>query len=138
MPTDYSLDVRKSIVANLKAFAPLTARISAARIYGEEAPADPQWPFIRYGLSDAAAFEATGWDGSEHDVAIHAFVNGPYTDNIEKAVTQIVEAMKGWQAPSGLGIVTAEWIGKAVIRDNPGEEQSKYHAIIRFAIAVAG
>lgn len=138
MPTDYSLEVRQSIVARLKAFAALTSLVSANSIYGEETAADPKWPFIRYGLSDAAPFEATGWDGSEHDVAIHAFANGPYTDAIEAIARQVVEAMKAWQAPAGTGIVSAEWIGKTVIRDSPPEQKAKYHAIIRFTIAVAG
>lgn len=139
MATDYSLEVRRSVVAHLKSFGPLTALVSAARIYGEKQPVDAAWPFVRYGLSEAAPFDATGWDGSEHDVAIHAFANGPYTDAIEGISKQIIEAMKVWPGVPGTGIVSAEWIGpKTIVRDSPPEQEAKYHSIIRFAIAVAG
>lgn len=137
MPTDYSLEVRKSIVVHLKAFGPLVALVAAASIHGEEAPADPDWPFIRYGLSDDAAFEALGWDGSEHAVTIHAFSNGPYTDAVKRITKQVIEAMKTWQAPTGTGIVAAEWEGTTMLRDSGPNEASKYHAVIRFAVAVA-
>lgn len=135
MPTDLSLDVRRSIVAHLKNYAPLTMIVSAARIYGEEAPANTEWPFIRYGLPLVGQFEATGWDGSEQEVTIHAFANGPGTDSISRAAKQVVEAMKGW-TPAGLGVAAGEWLGTTLLRDSPEAEASKYHAVIRFNVAV--
>lgn len=135
MPTDLSLDVRRSIVAHLKSYAPLTGIVSAARIYGEESPANTEWPFIRYGLPIVDEFEATGWDGSEQEVTIHAFVNGPATDNVSRAARQVVEAMKSW-APVGLGVAAGEWLGTTILRDSPEAEGSKYHAVIRFNVAV--
>lgn len=138
MPTDYSLEVRQSIVAHLAGYAPLTSLVSAARIYGEEPPTDPVWPFIRYGLDLNGPFEATGWDGSKHDVTIHAFARGPYADAGQKIAKQVVEAMKTWSGPSGTGIVTAEWQDTIPLRDSPPEEKSRYHFVIRFAVAVAG
>lgn len=138
MPTDYGTDVRRSIVTHLQGFAPLTSRVAAASIFGEWAGSDPEWPFIRYGLQENLPFEATGWDGSEHEVTIHAFANGdPGTSSIGAIAAQVVEAMKTWEAPIGLGIVTAEWAGTNVLRDSPAPEESKYHAVIRFAVAVA-
>lgn len=136
MPTDYSLEVRRSVVACLQGYAPLTGLVSANRIFGEYAK-NPTWPFIRYGLPITEGFEATGWDGSEHDVTIHVFFNGPTTDQVDGAAKQVVEAMKGWQSPVGTGIVTAEWAGTQVLRDSPEDQAAKYHAVIRFAIAVA-
>lgn len=137
MPTDYSLEVRRSIVTHLKGFGALTAKVSAARIYPEEAPANPQFPFIRYGLPLVDPFEATGWDGSEQEVTIHAFANGPGTDAAYGIATQVIEAMKVWPGVPGTGIVAGEWLGTVMLRE-PAEEQSKYHAAIRFAVAVAG
>ena len=138
MPNDYSLEVRRSIIAHLQGFGALTSLVAAASIHGEEVPANPDWPFMRYGLSDDDAFEATGWDGSEHAVTLHAFSNGPYTDAVKRIAKQVVKAMETWSAPAGTGIVAAEWRGTTTIRDSGPTEQSKYHSIIRFEIAVAG
>lgn len=122
-------------MAHLKTFAPLTSLVSAVRIYPEEAPANPTWPFIRYGLPIASEFEATGWDGHEQEVTIHAFANGPGSDNLARIAKQVVEAMKSW-VPDGLGIAAAEWTATDTLRDSPEAEQSKYHAVIRFNVAV--
>lgn len=137
MPTDYALEVRKSAVTHLKGYAPLTARVSAGSIWGEEVPSDQAWPFIRYGLPVTLPFEATGWDGSEHDLTWHAFANGPFTDAVDQIAALVVEAMETWSAPSGTGIVAAEWRGTTILRDSGPDEQSKYHAVIRFDVAVA-
>jgi hypothetical protein len=138
MPTDYGLEVRQSIITHLQGYVPLTALVSASRIFGEYAGATPTWPFIRYGLPDDAPFEATGWDGSEHAVTIHAFVNGdPGGDQVRRVAKQVVAAMQTWTGPTGLGIVTAEWERTNVLRDSPQQEENKYHAAILFAVAVA-
>lgn len=138
MPIDYGLQVRQSIVTHLQGFAPLTALVAAASIYGEYAGATPAWPFIRYGLPDDGPFEATGWDGSEHAVAIHAFANGdPGGNSIRNISKQVVAALATWQGPTGLGIVQGEWDRTIVLRDSPAQEENKYHAVITFNVAVA-
>jgi hypothetical protein len=136
MPTDYSLEVRRSIVTHLKAFAPLTGLVSVASIYPEETPAEPRWPFIRYGVPLVGQFEATGWDGSEQEVTLHAFANGPGMDLASRIAKQVTEAMKSWTPPAGTGIAAAEWVDTQFLRDGPPEEASKYHAVIRFNVAV--
>lgn len=50
MPIDYSLEVRKAVVKHLINDEDVTALVSRERIYGEESPAKPVWPFIRMGF----------------------------------------------------------------------------------------
>lgn len=138
MPTDNTLAVRQAVVAHLKAAPSLTALISASRIYGEQPPADPDWPFIRYGLAVTLPYEAQGWSGSEHAIDIHAFANGPYTDAVLAIAKQVQRAMDTLAAPGDTGIVALEWTGMNVVRDSPPTQAAKYHAIINFTVTVAG
>ena len=135
MPTDYTLQVRQAVVAHLRSYAPLTDLISQSRIYGEQTPADVQWPFIRYG-STTLPFEATCWSGSQQNVDIHVFANGPFTDAVLRASAQVVAAMESWAPPAGTGIVDAEWLGNiGPLTDDAGPD--KYHVVVQFRLTVA-
>ena len=134
MPQDYSLEVRKQIVAHLIATPALTALVSAARIYGEQPPADPDWPFIRYGLGIAGPYEATGpLEGSTHRVTLHAFSHGPYTDAIHAIARQVVAAMYAFQPVQSL--LDMQWAGTQILRDT--DEANAYHAVIEFDLVVS-
>ena len=134
MPTDRSLDVRRAVVAHLRGYAPLVALVSAGRIYGEQPPADPDWPFIRYGYAIVEPYDAQGYDGSAQAITIHVFANGPYTDNIHRIAGQVTEAMKSWEPPADTGTVACEWTGTNILTEDPG----KFHAVINFNVTVAG
>lgn len=138
MPTDYTLQVRRAVVARLKAYAPLTALIAAASIYGEQAESNPKWPFIRYG-STTLPYDAQCWSGSRHLVDVHVFCNGPYTDAVLAAAAQVLAAMDEWQPPTGTGIVELEWAGSiGPLRDSPESEAAKYHVVVQFSVTVVG
>lgn len=137
MPTDFTLPVRQSVVAHLKADAAVTALVSASRIYGEESPIQPEYPFIRYGLPFSAPYEATCWDGSTHRVTIHVFARGPFTDaaaRIAKAVVASIDTLD----LGALSLVDSEWVGNTWFRDT--DETSLYHVVCEFdltAVSVA-
>ena len=134
MPTDYSLELRKQVVAHLIATPALTALVSAARIYGEQPPADPVWPFIRYGLAVSGPYEATGpLDGSTHRVTLHAFSHGPYTDAVHAIAKQIVAAMGALVLVQSL--IDMQWVGTQVFRDT--DEADGYHAAVDFDVVVS-
>jgi hypothetical protein len=134
MPTDYSLELRKQVVAHLIATPALTALVSASRIYGEQPPADPVWPFIRYGLAVSGPYEATGpLSGSAHRVTIHAFAHGPYTDAVLNIAKQIVAAMYTFQPVQSL--IDMQWVGTQVFRDT--DEADGYHAAVEFDVVVS-
>lgn len=134
MPRDYSLELRQRTVATLKAYAPLTALVSAGSIYGEQTPAGVQWPFIRYGLSIAGAWEATGQlDGSTHRVTLHAFSHGPYTVAIYRIAAEAVAAMDTLTMTES--VIDLQWVGTQVLRDT--DEADDYHAVIEIDVTVS-
>lgn len=135
MPTDYSLTLRKRVVATLSGYEPLTALVSATSIYGEQPKATPRWPFIRYGLGIAAPWEATGQlDGSTHRVTLHAFSHGPFTDAIHGISAQVVDAM-GTLTLADESLIDMQWIGTQILRDT--DEADAYHAVIEFDVTVS-
>jgi hypothetical protein len=69
MARNHSLDLRKAVVARLKADAGLIALVPAERVFGEQPSALPAWPFVRYGEDSVRAFSA--------DLPIHSFSKGP-------------------------------------------------------------
>lgn len=137
MARDYTLEVRRAVVSHLRDSPAVTALVSRARIYGEQAPSNPEWPFIRYG-SSTLPFSAQCWDGSTHLVDVHVFANGPYTDSVLNIAAAVVEALDGLEAPAGTGLVDCEWDSNiGPLRDSPETEQAKYHVVVRFNVTVA-
>lgn len=135
MPIDFSLDVRKAVVAHLRADPQLTALVPSARVYGEQpAEAVPDWPFIRYGYPIATPWEATCYDGSENRVTIHAFASGPGTDAVATIAKRVVAAMSSFE-PALFQDFGRGWIGTTILPD--GEEPEKLHAVIEFEIIAA-
>lgn len=135
MSTDNTLRVRRAVVSHLKSYAPLTALVASSSIYGEQPPANPAWPFIRYG-STTLPYEATCWSGSTHLVDIHVFANGPYTDAVLNAHAQVIEAMKGFVPDGAIEVEWANSIGP--LRDSPPAEAAKYHMVAQFNVTLVG
>lgn len=134
MATDNSLLVRRETVSHLKSFAPLTALIAAASIYPENAPANTPWPFIRYSAF-SVPWGGQEYSGSQHNVDIHVFSNGPGTDHVHNAVAQVIEAMKSL---SFAGRAEHEWIGTVgPLNDAPNGETYKWHSVVSFRVSVA-
>lgn len=128
-PIDHALLVRQGVVAHLKAYAPLTGLVSAARICGEEPPAKIDWPFIRYGFPITTPYVATRMQGSAHRVTLHAFAHGPFTDSVLKIAAAIVKGMQSLTLET-LDLVDLQWVGTNVIRDT--DEANGYHAVCDF------
>lgn len=126
---DLSLEIRRAIVAHLRADATVTALVPAARIYGEFAVSDV-FPFIRMGYPATAQFEATGWDGSEADFAIHVFADGPGTDAVLTIAKRVVASMTNF-APASIDGAFADWLRTDVVPDVVPE---KLHAIVVFRV----
>lgn len=134
MPTDNSLLVRREVVKHLKSYADLIALVAAGSIYPENPPSDAKWPFIRYS-SFSIPWGGTEYVGSQHNVDIHVFSNGPGTDNIHNAAAQVVEAMKSLHFA---GLAESEWIGNVgPLDDVPSGETMKWHTIVSFRVSVA-
>lgn len=134
MATDNSLLVRQETVRHWKSFAPLTALISAAKIFPENPPADAPWPRVQYS-SFSQPWGGVEYSGSVHFVDAHVFFNGPGTDNVHMAAAQVIEAMKSL---AFLGLADHEWIGTVgPLNDAPIGEAYKWHSIVSFRVSVA-
>lgn len=131
MPTDLSLEIRRAIVAHLRADATVTAIVPAERIYGEwPTVTDPEWPFIRMGYADAEAFEASGWSGSESGFTIHVFADGPGTDAVQTIAKRVQRSMENY-APMSLDGSWSEWRRTNVM---PDVVAGKLHAVLMFDV----
>ncbi len=137
MAKDHSLLLRKGIVNHLKANATLVALVPSARIYGEQPPAEPAWPFIRYGLPSVTPDRFDCYEGGTHAVTIHAFANGPYTDSILTIRAAIIAALDDASiAITGdAGVTLIRHDLSNLIRDT--EEAGAYHDIHQFTVSVS-
>lgn len=79
MATDHTLELRRAVVPLLKADATLAGLVDG-RVYAEEPPPEPVWPFIRYGVPILAADGAMGWTGGGVRVVIHTFAKSKNPD----------------------------------------------------------
>ena len=143
MARDLSLAVRKAIVGCLEDSPAVTAIVPATRIHAVEAPAEPVWPFIRYGLATALPFRASGIDGAKLAVTVHGFARGPQEDAVAALGAAIAAALDG---PDGRGLVLAldaeppatahvAWTGSRTLRD--GDEAGAYHVVVSFEVAAS-
>lgn len=79
---DHSLILRKGIVAHQKAYAPLTALIPAASMYGEQPKAVPSWPWSRVGFIPMIPVRLDGYVGGSYAITLHTFSKANGTDEI--------------------------------------------------------
>lgn len=137
MPIDFSRPLKAAIVDHLASDAGVTALVLATHIYAMTPPANPAWPFIRYGSPITSAYEATCWDGSTTRVTLHAFAEttSAYAgeDRALDIAAAIVEAMKAF-APADFGIIENEYLQTNCVRDEP--EADRWHAWCEFNVTV--
>ena len=129
MPIDHSEEIKTAIIAALKADGAV-AEIVGQRVY-DRPPAEPPWPFIRYGAPILGPYEASGWDGSDHDITIHTFAEGPDTKSVNalnKAVVAALDGFSNTDIADGPTAIDVQWVSTQVIRD--GIED--HHGILRF------
>jgi len=68
-----TVHARTSILAALKAYAAVTARIPAARLYPAKTPNPPVKPFGRYGTATTEPDRYSCWRGGDVSGAYHLF-----------------------------------------------------------------
>jgi len=148
MAQDFALPIRRVILPRLKADAGVTALIPAARIYPATVPANPTFPFIRYGASMVAPFRASGLDSSAVTVAIHAFTkditngSGAITMTAEDAAAKMADAIgravddTTLALEGGAGKARVTWTGTNLLQDP--DEAGAWHAVVNLRVEVAG
>lgn len=122
------LALRKAIVAHLRADTTVTNTAVGQRIYGERTPAEPQWPFVRYGVSDAVG-------GFEVNVPLHIFSKADYTDDVNAIAQAIGDSLEGKALTLGDSRKAyLTWAGVRVMED--GAQAGAWHSIVTIAARI--
>jgi len=143
-PTPY---VREAVVALLKAAA-APRPVPSTRVYPQETPPDPVWPFVKYGLPNSTPFVASCLDGANVDFSVHAFAASDATGGGEEkagAILRWIVAVLSSASPVNMQDVTTcpfpatlffEWTRSQVFRDSP-TSSSAFHGVASFTATVA-
>lgn len=138
---DHSLILRKGIVAYLKDHAGVTALVPADRIFGEQPPALPAWPFIRCGFMQMLPVRLDCYLGGEYPFTLHAFSKANGTDEILTIRAAIIDAMDGASIPLDSALNTGSAAVCLARHDlsnliPDGDEAGAYHDIHNFTVRV--
>ena len=137
LAVDLSRPLKAAIVDHIAADPGVLAFVPLDRIYAMSPPANPVWPFIRYGSPITGGFEATCWNGSTTRVTIHAFAETKTIyageDRALDIAAAIVNAM-GSFAPDNLGVIECEWLQTRCIQEDG--EADRWHSITEFDVTV--
>lgn len=136
MANDLTLEARQAIVARMRASAALTARVPATNIYGEQPPAGPSWPFVRYGPSVTVPDRASGLDGCSISVSISNFARGASNDECVKTGKVVASEVEADDIVTDAGdLLNVYWTGSQTIRDTA--EADGWHTINTFDVELA-
>ncbi len=140
--------MRRAAIVLLKADAAVAA-IAADRIYPQQRPAKPVWPFVAYGSPIINPFAASCLDGQETSVAIHGYAmtsgvgaaTKPGEDIAHLLGAAIGAALDGVEVdlePHGCPYPAKAYFTHTqsqVLQDNA--EGSAFHAVASFRITVS-
>lgn len=128
----HGLALRRAITQRLRADAGVTALVAADRIYGDEPPAEPEWPFVKYLSLPVLPYESSCGRGDEATVQISAFAYGPGTDDIWAIASAIREALDdaSLTLATGIDLVSIDWTSTQILRE-PDVDASAYHAAVQ-------
>jgi hypothetical protein len=138
MARDSSLALRKAIITHLRADADVTALVPAERIYPPKTPADPVWPFIRYGVPTKLPERASCMDGSRILLTVHAFSQEPSEDEAVQIGAALAASLDG---EDGKGLVldlSGNYSARATITYTGGqtlqdpEVAGAWHEVVNF------
>ncbi len=132
MAIDSTREVRRVVLAALKADLTLSTLIPDGQIYGQEIPigADgkriARWPFVQVGSIFGVPIRATCIDGSQLEGAVHGYSKGfqlagaayeTAEDHASRIGEAIAVALDGQRIPIAFGHVSIRWTGPRLIAD---------------------
>ena len=138
MARDSSLEVRIAVITALKADADLAAPLPSGRTIDgrvhEAPPAEPVWPYVRYGVPDVRPYRAQCRDGIEIEITLHAFAQGETSDDCAKLSARLATALDGKGFPLETDyparLSDVRWTGTQVLRDIG--TVNGWHGVVRF------
>lgn len=91
---DHGLALRGGVIATLIA-APAVEALAGDRVYGQDVPADRDWPFVRVDISDAVPDEASGWSGEDTVFTVNGFTRPtPDIPDAEAEARKLAKVLK--------------------------------------------
>lgn len=134
MARDTSLAARRTVIAFLKGEAAVNG-IVAARVHAG-VPDDIVWPYVRYGVDDTGPYLATGVDGSDIAMTLHAFALGATDDDARELAAALSGTLDGrvldLEPEAGFPAkITIRWTRTQVIRDI--DRIDGWHGIVQFS-----
>lgn len=133
--SDLSLQLRRAIIAHLRADEALHALV-ADRVYEAVPPVDAvARPYVRYGVPICAPFDAVSIIGNETEIVLHVFDDGPGTDGVYSIMAAIVAAVDDADiAATDAALPIISWVGSTLAPDE--DAQSFSHGVVRFKVVV--
>lgn len=119
------LAVRRAIVTHLRADSTVTSTAVGTRIYGERSPAQPTWPFVRYGVSDALP-------GHEITASLHIYSKADYTDDVNAIAEAIGNSLDDKVLDlGGDDKAYLSWAGQQLVGDS-----EEWHAVVTISARI--
>jgi hypothetical protein len=137
MARDSTLSVRRAILTRLKADSATTTLVPADRIYPQQPPALPDFPFIRYGSPTAVPIRGACMDGAEVTVALHGFSKGRRSgdtltvtaeDDAGQIGAAMAAALDGQIVDVDEGRLRLRWTGSQLLPDP--DEAGVCHVVV--------
>lgn len=124
------LATRRALVTFLKADVPLIAVLPAARIFGEKAASDVQWPYARM-----AEFESGGDPEHIINANVHVHSKADFTDEVAQICELMETALDGAVLTLADGSRANVDVNSSRIIGDP-DERSAWHGIISIEVRV--
>ena len=147
MAKDYTLQIRRAVLKQMKAAADITALVPVAQIHSGTVPANPTWPIIRWGVPIVISQRASCVDGSQVDITVHGHSKplyngtGAMIETAEDRAAKIGAAIAAALDRKKLSIegdaeayAAVRWQGSQVQRD--GDENDAWHSVQNFRVRV--
>lgn len=138
---DPLLPVRRGILRLLKANTDLVTLVPAARHFPQSPPAQPEWPFLRYGSPSVSPIRGACMSGGDVLTAVHGFSKGVMSgarittspeDHAGLIGAAIVRALDSNAIDLAPGRGRILWDGSQLLQDP--HEAGAYHVVVNLRV----
>lgn len=146
MAEDYATPVRRAVLTHMKADDDFVAIVLATQQHPQTAPANPIWPFTRYGVPIATPIRAACVDSATISFVIHSFAKNRLEgdrivesaeDYAGRIASGVNRCLGGAYLDLGDGVTARiRWLSSQVMQD--GAEAGAYHGVSSFSARVIG
>lgn len=134
MPKVSNTDVRRAVIGHLQADEAVTDLQDADRIFGPQAPSEPEWPFTQYGAAIDVPLRGSCLQGQVISMAIHSFAKGPGENACEAIGAAIVTSLDGRRLAVPGGHCRLRYTAGRTLRDDA--DTNSWHRVSEFEIRV--